>query len=123
MSTEYNASAPGETEMDRIERDTEAIERDEARLARDVERLEHDLGEDHRQIDVVVNNKPVRLPSRRVTGLQIKEAAIKQGVKIDVGFQLWEELPGGRERQIGDSDEITVREGSRFTAIAPDDNS
>ncbi len=106
----------------RVAQDVAAIERDEAWLQDDVERLEHDL-EDRRPVDVEVNNKAVRLPRHRVSGLQIKEAAIAQGVQIDLGFQLWEELSEGRERQIGDTDEVTAHDGSRFTAIAPDDNS
>ncbi len=113
----------GAERQGRISQDVEAIERDEARLEGDVERLEHDLSEDHISVEVVVNNNPVRLEGHEVTGLQIKEAAIAQGVHIDLGFQLWEELGDHRERQIGDPDEVAVREGTRFTAIAPDDNS
>jgi Multiubiquitin len=106
----------------RIAQDVAAIEEDEDRLQHDVERLENDL-EERRPVKVEVNNKPVELPRHRVSGLQIKDAAIDQGVQIDLGFQLWEELGEGRERQIGDTDEVTVRQGTRFTAIAPDDNS
>lgn len=106
----------------RIAQDVAAVEEDEARLQHDIERLEHDL-EDHRPVEVEVNNQPVRLPRHRVTGLEVKEASIDQQVQIDLGFQLFEELGDGRERQIGDDDEVTVREGTRFTAIAPDDNS
>jgi hypothetical protein len=100
-----------------------AVERAEAHLHSDVERLERDLKEEHRPVDVSVNKHLVRLPDRLVTGLQILEAAKAQGVKIDLDFQLWEVLGEGREHQIGDTDEIAVREGSRFKAIAPDDNS
>ncbi|MDT0264193.1 multiubiquitin domain-containing protein [Jatrophihabitans lederbergiae] len=120
MTTEHN-TGPGDP--GRITADIAAIEGDEERLARDTERLERDLEEQHRHVDVQVNNNPVRLNARRETGLQIKDAAIEQGVQIDRGFQLWEELGEGRERQVGDTDEITVHEGARFTAIAPDDNS
>jgi hypothetical protein len=106
----------------RIAQDVAAIAQDETQLQHDVERLEHDL-ESRRPVETEVNNKPVRLPRRRVSGFQIKEAAIAQGVQIDLGFQLWEELGDGRERQIGNTDELMVRDGTRFTAIAPDDNS
>ena len=121
MSPTEHGTADGGSDG-RIAQDVAAIEQDEAWLQRDVERLEHDL-EDRRPVEIEVNNKPVRLPRRRVSGLQIKEAAIAQAVQIDLGFQLWEELGEGRERQIGDTDEVTVRDGTRFTAIAPDDNS
>lgn len=107
----------------RIAQDVAAIERDEAPLALDTERLELDLDQERRHLDVLVNTKPVRLGTRRETGLEIKDAAIEQGVQIDRGFQLWVELGEGRERQIGDADEITVHKGARFSAIAPDDNS
>jgi len=68
---------------------------------------------------VSVNKHLVRLPDRLVTGLQILEAAKAQGVKIDLDFQLWEVLGEGREHQIGDTDEIAVREGSRFQGHSP----
>jgi hypothetical protein len=115
---EHGPDGPG-----RINQDVEAVERDEADLHADVERLELDVREVRRAVEVSVNKHLVRLPDQRVTGLQILEAAKTQGVNIDLDFQLWEVLGEGRERQIGDTDEITVREGSRFKAIAPDDNS
>lgn len=123
MPEEHDARA----RSTQIERDREAIERDEAQLTRDIEKLEHDLADphhrDHGQVDVVVNNQPVRLPHRRDTGLEIKTAAVEQGVRIDLGFQLWQEFPDGTERQIGDDDEVVVRTGAVFSAVAPDDNS
>ncbi|MFJ5962016.1 multiubiquitin domain-containing protein [Pseudarthrobacter oxydans] len=73
--------------------------------------------------DVLINNHPVRLPKRRLTGAEIKAAAIAQGVQIDAGFQLWWERANGREQQVGDSDTITTKDGQNFTAVAPDDNS
>lgn len=121
MPTEHN-TGPADP-AGRIAADIAAVERDEAQFARDTERLEHDLDHQPRHVDVLVNNQPVRLGARHETGLRIKDAAIGQGVQIDRQFQLWEELGEGRERQIGDTDEIAVHEGARFTAIAPDDNS
>lgn len=73
--------------------------------------------------DVLVNNQPVRLPKRRLTGAEIKAAAIAQGVQIDGGFQLWWERGNGREQQVGDGETITTKDGQNFTAVAPDDNS
>jgi hypothetical protein len=123
MTTEHNPGGVDTPPEHTIKRDIETIERDEARLAHDVERLEHDLSEQRRHVDITVNRKHVRLDTTRVTGLQIKQAAIQQGVHIDENFQLWEEFPDGTERQIGDHDHVTVHEGSSFSAIAPDDNS
>jgi hypothetical protein len=59
----------------------------------------------------------------KVTGLQIKEAAIAQGVQIGLDFQLSEELANGRTRIVGDTEPITVNKNSRFDAVAGDDNS
>ncbi len=113
---------PGESADSRIAEDFRAIRRDEADLNRDVERLEHDLAE-RRPFEVRVNRKEVRLDRQRLDGEQIKQAAIDQHVDIDQGFQLFQELAEGRERQIADHEEIHVHEGDRFTAISPTDNS
>lgn len=74
-------------------------------------------------VQVTVNGKPVVLTERRLTGLQIKEAAIAQHVAIELNFILQEELPNGHNRIVGDNDVIEVRDHERFTAIPNDDNS
>jgi hypothetical protein len=73
-------------------------------------------------IVIHVNEHPVRV-MHRVTGLAIKQAAIDQGVPIQVDFVLSEELADRKTKIIGDSDLIEVNEHSRFVAVAPDDNS
>lgn len=93
------------------------------RGARNAKGTIEDHLEDVRTSDVFVNNQPVRLPKRRLTGAEIKAAAISTGVQIDGGFQLWWERGGGREQQVGDNDTVTTLDGHRFTAVAPDDNS
>jgi hypothetical protein len=75
------------------------------------------------EVRITVNERPVVVPRHRVTGLEIKEAAIAQGVPIALDFVLSEELPGGRTRIVGDKDEVTVNDHSKFLAVAPDDNS
>lgn len=75
------------------------------------------------QVHVSVNGKPVILDNHRVTGLEIKEAAIAQHVAIEVSFILQEELPNGHHKIIGNTDEIEVKDHDRFTAIPNDDNS
>ena len=75
------------------------------------------------QVVVTVNGKDVTLAEKRVTGREIKQAAIDQGVAIELDFELAEELPNGRERIVGDDDVITVTKKSTFIATAPDDNS
>lgn len=80
-------------------------------------------GEHDHTITVTVNEQPVRLEGKTVTGAQIKAAAILQGVLIQQNFVLQEELPNGTSRIIGDNDVVHLRPHLKFTAIAPDDNS
>ena len=74
-------------------------------------------------VTVSVNEQPVKLEGKSATGMQIKAAAIAQGVLIQENFVLQEELPNGTSRVIGDNDEVHLHPHLRFTAIAPDDNS
>ncbi len=74
-------------------------------------------------VNIIVNTKPVRIEGPKATGLQIKEAAIAQGVKIQVSFQLSEKLGDHKTKVIGDADTVTLHEGAVFAAVADDDNS
>ena len=74
-------------------------------------------------VTIEVNTHKVDMPAGPATGLEIKEAAIKQGVKIDLNFVLQLQLPNGSAKVIGDDDKIPLVEHLSFTAIAPDDNS
>ena len=82
---------------------------------------EHSTGRP-RTIRVTVNRQPVDLPGREVSGLEVKQAAIAQGVQIQLDFQL-SVKHGDRYNVVGDTDEITARENEEFRAVAPDDNS
>lgn len=73
-------------------------------------------------VPVTVNRRPVELPDRKVTGLEVKEAAVAQGVAIDVGFQL-SVRDKGRYQVLGDADGWRARPDDEFLAVAPDDNS
>ncbi|MEU4594834.1 MULTISPECIES: multiubiquitin domain-containing protein [Micromonospora] len=75
-----------------------------------------------RTITVSVNNQPIELPERRVTGRDIKQAAVAQGVHIQPNFQLSVKR-GNRYEVIGDDDTVTVHPHQEFLAVAPDDNS
>ena len=77
----------------------------------------------HRLVDIVVNKHLVRVEGPETTGLQIKEAAIAQGVDIQVSFQLSEKLGDHKTKVIGNSDPVTLHEGEVFVAVADDDNS
>lgn len=82
-----------------------------------------DKGKDGKEVEILVNGKPVILPRGEATGSEIKAAAIAQGVQIETNFVLQEELPNGTSQIIGDSDPVRLRPHLRFTAIRADDNS
>ena len=72
---------------------------------------------------ISVNNKPVGVNEPLMTGIEIKEASIKQGVAIELDFQLAVVEADGKQRIIGDSDKVDVGEFKTFYATAGDDNS
>jgi hypothetical protein len=75
-------------------------------------------------VTVTVNNKPVTLPRHRATGLEIKEAAIAQGVAIELDFILTLEARDGEPaRTIDDDETVTVTRESVFLANDGDDDS
>ena len=74
-------------------------------------------------VTIEVNDHKVKMPAGPASGLEIKKAAIKQGVNIQVSFVLQVQLPNGTNKVIGDDDKVPVTEHLAFTAIAPDDNS
>ena len=79
-----------------------------------------------RTITVTVNNRPVKLTDEHgrfeATGAEIKAAAIAQGVSIQTDFALFH-IRGRELDPVGDEQSIHVREGEKFRAVAPDDNS
>lgn len=75
------------------------------------------------KIVIEVNGKPVKMEEKEATGLEIKQAAIAQGVNIQPNFVLQQELPNGSGKIVGDQDKVHLSKGMSFTAIAPDDNS
>lgn len=70
-----------------------------------------------------VNGRPVHLKGHNHTGLQIKEAAIAQHVKIELDFLLYLLRPHHPNQQITDGEEVHITDETRFHAIADDDNS
>jgi hypothetical protein len=69
------------------------------------------------RIEILVNDKPVIIREQKATGEMIKVAAVEQGVRIQLDFLLWEELDDGNVREIGNQDEVNLREHHRFTAV------
>ena len=78
---------------------------------------------DSGEIRVTVNGQFVVLTRRRLTGLEIKEAAIRAEVPIQLDFVLSEVKPSGEQKIIPDDREVTVKSGDEFWAIPGDDNS
>jgi len=76
-----------------------------------------------RKIEIHVNERPVHMIGHRHTGLEIKEAAIAQHVKIERDFLLYLVRDHQPNKQIEDDEEVTITDKSRFHAIADDDNS
>ena len=75
-------------------------------------------------ITVKINNNPVEFTKRIVTGLELKQTAIKQGVRIEVGFVLYPvKTDGGAGASIDDAEKVTLRDCDEFRCVAPDDNS
>ena len=74
-------------------------------------------------VTIEVNDHKVEMPVVPATGLEIKKAAIKQEVNIQLNFVLQVQLPNGSIKVVGDNDKVALTEHLAFTAIAPDDNS
>jgi hypothetical protein len=72
---------------------------------------------------ISVNEKPVEIHAFEATGLQIKQAAIRAHVAIELNFVLAEEREDGSSKIIGDADIVKLHEGMKFSAIRDDDNS
>jgi hypothetical protein len=82
-----------------------------------------DQAVERRTITITVNEHPVQVTERELTGREIKQAAIDQGVAIGLDFVLYEHLGQHRTRIVGDDEAVRVNRKSRFEALANDDNS
>jgi hypothetical protein len=78
---------------------------------------------DEEVLTIHVNHRPVRVDGAHQSGLAIKQAAIQQGMKIQLDFILLEELGDGHTRRVKDDQTIEVSHHSRFDAIPDDDHS
>jgi Multiubiquitin len=82
-----------------------------------------DQAAERRTITITVNEHPIQVTERELTGREIKQAAIDQGVAIGLDFVLYEHLGQHRTRIVGDDEPVRVHPNSRFEALANDDNS
>ena len=65
-------------------------------------------------VTIEVNDHKVEMPAGPATGLEIKDAAIKQGVNIQQNFVLQVELPNGSSRVIGNDDKVLLDRAPRL---------
>jgi hypothetical protein len=72
---------------------------------------------------ITVNGQDVVVAKDRLSGLEIKEAAMRAGVPIQADFVLSEVHPSGEQKIIADDREVPVKTGDEFWAIPGDDNS
>ena len=100
-------------------------QRNEESVASESENGKTDLdqNQEYKTVTIEVNSNKVKMLAGPATGLEVKEAAIQQGVEIQPNFVLQLELPNGTGKIIGDDDKLTPRDHMSFTAIEPDDNS
>lgn len=76
------------------------------------------------KLTIKVNGNDVLVKKRHLSGLQIKEAAISQGVKIEKDFILYQlKSTEGIGPAIADNTILTLCNGDRFRCVAADDNS
>ena len=76
-------------------------------------------------VTIFVNGdkNPVKITRGDHKGIEIKQAAVEQGVKIQLEFILSLEKANGDTDIIGDNDTVKVKKGQQYTAVADDDNS
>jgi hypothetical protein len=74
-------------------------------------------------VEIKVNNNSVKIRHGWRTGLEVKTAAINQGVKIQLSFTLSEDLPDGTSKLVGDTDRVWIKGGEQFLAIDDHDDS
>lgn len=71
-------------------------------------------------ITIMINEKPVTFQEHNVTGMEIKETAITQGLKIHNDLVLFKMNPNCCLKQIRDNETVILHEAACFCAVAPD---
>lgn len=76
------------------------------------------------KLTIKVNKKTVVVTKRHLTGLEIKQAAIAQGVNINESFVLYPlDKDGNLGPAIPDAKKVKLHDCDEFRCVAPDDNS
>ena len=76
-----------------------------------------------RAVLIEVNTKPVKIDGPTAKGLEIKQAAIDQGVNIQLDFYLTVIAEDGKEDPVADDEPVALRYDQKFYAVDGDDNS
>lgn len=76
-----------------------------------------------RPVLIEVNTKPVKIDGPAAKGWEIKQAAIDQGVNIQLDFYLTVIGEDGKEDPVADDESVALRYGQKFFAVDGDDNS
>ena len=76
-----------------------------------------------KNIEIIVNGKPVNIADKRVTGLQIKQAAIAHGLNIQLDFLVFRDLSNGQQVAVKDNESVKVHHKERFDILCNDDHS
>ena len=75
-------------------------------------------------LTIKVNEQPVKMDKRKATGLEIKQAAISQGVSIQVDFVLFKlDAEGNNGPALPDDRVLKLSDCDAFKCVSPDDNS
>jgi hypothetical protein len=69
-------------------------------------------------VTVSVNGNPVEVP-HTLTGAELKQAAIDQGVPIQLDFNLYRKR--GNDYDPIDDERLETHQGEEFRCVAPDD--
>lgn len=73
--------------------------------------------------EICVNEQTVSIERKSHTAGSIKQAAIEQGVEIDLDFVLSVVKESNETQIIAEEDVVEIEEGCYFVAVAGDDNS
>lgn len=74
------------------------------------------------EVTITLNKKPVIVVGPRLSGLEIKQAGIDQGLPIELSFTLSEQR-GPRWENVGDDTVVTVNRTKVYMATDDDDDS
>ena len=80
----------------------------------DIRPPSHEEGDQLRpdeKLVIVIDNKKYRAPARVMTGAQLRRLADPD---IGPAFDLWQEVPGGEDNRVDDTERIKLADGMGF---------